>query len=167
MDIKLHNLDRGIRNFLSLYLLVILIGIIVGLLYLKFSTSLAAEGTITSLNGNEERAVAEMDVEFKFPKSVAELLVTTHNHIFGFAFMILGVGIIFFFNSTVTGKWKMFLMLEPLISTILTFGSIWLVRFVDSSFVLVTIISAILLYASLIIMIAVSIYDLKFKSVAG
>ena len=73
------------------------------------------------------------------------------------------MGFVFYFNSIVKGKFKIFLIAEPFVSTVVTFGSLWLVRFVNESFIYLTIISAVLLYVSFYLMSLISMYELIFK----
>ena len=102
----------------------------------------------------------EMELEMNYEKSISEMLMTTHNHILGISFILLSVGIIFYFNSILSGFWKMFLMIEPFVSLIISFTSIWGVRFIDGNFVYITFISALFMYTSLLIMIIISLFDL-------
>ncbi len=96
-------------------------------------------------------------------KPISEMLITTHNHILGFSFIFFITGMIFYFNSIISGFWKSFLLIEPTISIVITFGSIWLMRFVHEDFVYLTILSSVILYLSFFIMAGVSAYELKFK----
>jgi hypothetical protein len=134
----------------------------VGLVFLGTSTDYSLGGTVENIRGSETEG--EFDIPEHYPKAITDLLITTHNHIMGFAFLILSVGIIFYFNSTINGFWKYLIMIEPLISSVVTFGSLWLVRFVHPEFIWLTVISSMLLYIFLFLMMAACIYELKFKS---
>lgn len=162
MNIKLTELEIGLKKFLVYYLVTIIIGILVGLVFLGSTTNYSLGGTVEHMRGSEKND--DFDIPESYPKPAAELLMTTHNHIMGFAFLILSVGVIFYFNASITGFWKFFLMIEPLISSVVTFGSIWLIRFVHPGFIWLTVVSAVLLYLSLFIMIGTCIYELKFKN---
>ncbi len=162
MNIRLSELEAGIKNFLFIFITTAAIGVLVGLVFLGISTDYSLGGTVESIRGSETEG--EFDIPEHYPKAVADLLITTHNHIMGFAFLILSVGIIFYFNSTINGFWKYLIMIEPLISSVVTFGSLWLVRFVHPEFIWLTVLSSLLLYIFLFIMIATCIYELKFKN---
>ena len=127
------------------------------------TTSLSPEGAAERFRGSEELLEDDFDIKENYPKSLSEMLMTTHNHVIGFSFIFFTAGLIFYFNSTIKGFWKNFLLIEPFVSIILSFGSIWLMRFIDKSFVYVTIISAVIMYLSYFVMVAVSVYDLKIK----
>ena len=57
----------------------------------------------------------------------------------------------------------MFLIIEPLVSTLVSFGSMWVIRFFGEGFISVTIISAVLIYISFYIMIVISLFELNSK----
>ena len=161
MEFKLYNLENKIKLFLSVVILTLSIGVLTGLVYLYNTTNLSSSGTIQRLSGSSE--TSDFDIPDSYPKSISELLITTHNHIIGFSFIFLIVGIVFYFNSILIGFWKSFLMIEPLLSIVITFGSIWLIRFVSTDFVYVAIVSSSLIYISFFIMIVIVLYELIFK----
>lgn len=156
MNITLCSLDKHLKTFLAIYIIVISLGVTVGLIFIHNTTSLTSKGVVERFKGSEN----DVDIQENYPKPYSEMLITTHNHIFGMAFIFLSIGIIFNFNSIIKNSWKIFLMTEPLISVILTFGSIWLVRYVDGRFVYVTVLSGILMYLSYYIMAVISFVDL-------
>lgn len=165
MNIRLNDLEAGLKNFLFIFLVTSGIGVTVGLVFLGYTSDYSLNGTVENITGSETEG--DFDIPEHFPKATANLLITTHNHIMGFAFLILSVGIIFYFNSTITGNWKYMIMAEPLISSLVTFGSLWLVRFVHPGFIWLTVLSSVLLYAFLFVMIGTCIYELKFKKLAS
>ena len=162
MNIRLTDLETGLKKFLFFYLVTAAIGIGVGLVFLGLSSDFSLSGSVEHIGGSETQG--SFDIPEHYPKSAADLLVTTHNHIMGFAFLILSVGTIFYFNSTITGFWKYFIMIEPLISSIVTFGSLWLVRFVYPEFIWIALLSSVMLYLFLFIMIGTCIYELRLKN---
>ena len=163
MNITLSKLDKTLRFFLSAYIITLTIGVAIGLIYVRTTTNMSAQGTIERYNGNDEGEI-DFEMQVNYAKSISELLMTTHNHIFGFSFIFLSIGMIFYFNSIIEGFWKKFLMVEPLISAVVTFGSIWGMRFIHENFVYLIFISATLLYLSYFAMAGISFYELVFKS---
>ena len=163
MNIELTKLDKTLKNFLTSYLIVLSIGVCVGLAFVNQTTKLSPSGAIERFRGSEENTDDGFEIKENYPKSVSEMLMTTHNHIIGFSFIFLTTGMIFYFNSTVKGFWKTFLLTEPFVSILLSFGSIWGMRFIDKGFVYVTVISAIFMYTSFFVMAGVSIYDLRIR----
>jgi hypothetical protein len=157
---KLHQLDSNLRKFLATFLCVMTIGVTVGLIYVQKTTNISTEGTVHQYAGSE--STDEIGIPEHYPKPVSDMLMTTHNHIISFSMIFGLIGFMFYFNSIISGKWKLFLMVEPLISTILTFGSIWGIRFFSPTFAYVTIVSGTLMYLVFYFTVMVMLYELLF-----
>ncbi len=166
MSIQLYQIDKTLKKFLLLFIITLTIGVTIGLFYVRETTAMTPEGTITRWKGSQEN-LTEFHIPSDYPKSISEMLMTTHNHVIGFSIIFFAIGIVFYFNSIITGFWKSILIVEPFISTLLTFGSIWGIRFIDSSFIYITIFSSTLLYSSYYIMAGVCIYELLFKKMVS
>ncbi len=166
MNYKLFEMDKTLKNFLIAILFVLTTGLGTGLIYLNYTTKYTPKGAAERFNGsNIEQGIDDFDFPDHYPKPISEMLITTHNHILGFSFIFFIAGLIFYFNSIINGFWKSFLLIEPTISIVITFASIWLMRFVHEYFVYLTILSSAILYLSFFIMAGVSAYELKFKKV--
>ena len=164
MNYKLFEMDKTLKNFLIAILFVLTTGMGTGLIYLNYTTKYTPKGAAERFNGsNIEQGIDDFDIPDHYPKPISEMLITTHNHILGFSFIFFITGLIFYFNSIINGFWKSFLLIEPTISIVITFGSIWLMRFVHEYFVYLTILSSAILYLSFFIIAGVSAYELKFK----
>lgn len=159
-DLQLNQLNSGLRCFLAIFLLVLAIGVSIGLIYVCTTTNINPSGTVEHYAGSE---TDEIDIPEKYPKSLEAMLLTTHTHVIAFAVIFLLMGWLFYYNSIIRGKWKYVFMIEPLIATLVTFGSIWGIRFCSSSFVFLTILSGILMYLSFYVMTAILLYDLTLK----
>ncbi|HEX7358443.1 MAG TPA: hypothetical protein VF270_12100 [Ignavibacteriaceae bacterium] len=163
MNITLSQLDDGLKRILISFLIALTMGVITGLVYLNYTTNYSSSGAIERFKGNESETLSEeFDIPETYAKNISEMLITTHNHVIGFSLIFLPLTIIFFFNSVITGVLKNILIVEPFFSTVISFGSLWLVRFVSSDFIYLTIISAVLIYSSYFIMAGVSLYELIF-----
>lgn len=163
MITTLNQLQPLLKKLITAYLITVTIGLSLGLYFVNHTTSMTPSGTVERFRGSEIDESDDFVIPENYPKPISELLVTTHNHILGFSFIFGSLGLIFFFNDRVRGFWKSFLIIEPFVSIIVSFGSIWLMRFVHPGFVYITIISAILIYLSFYIMAAVSLVDLWTK----
>jgi len=164
MNIKLYQLESSLKKFLSAFVIVLSIGVIMGLAYLSQTTSYSTKKTIERFNGSQINIDDEMvDIPDTYPKPVSEMLLSTHNHIIGFSLLFFAIGFIFYFNSVINGSWKLFLIIEPLVSTIVTFGSIWGMRFITKEFVYLAALSSTLIYLSFFTMSTVILYELIFK----
>ena len=154
----LHNLPKDLKSFLILFLITIGIGITVGLLYVNLTTNMTPSGTVERFNGSEVQDISDIPTEF--PKPIENIILTTHDHVISFAMISFLIGFIFYFNSIIIGKFKFFLLIEPFISTIITFSSLWLMRYLYSGFSYLMILSAIIMYICWYIMIITSIFNL-------
>jgi len=163
MTITLSNIEPVLRKFILFYVLTMSVGVLLGLSFLFQHTSFTPEQTKEHIRGSvfQEDEIPVNNI--KYEKSVNELLMTTHNHIIGFSFIFLTIGGIFYFNTIVNGKLKIFFMLEPFISIIVSFGSIWGIRFVADWFVYPAIISGMFLYVNFIVMSGVIVYEISKK----
>lgn len=161
--IFLYQLNKDLKVFLTVFLIVLSIGILFGLAFLfnttSFDKTIAAERLIEQENKLEE----DFGIDESPVKSTGELLMTTHNHILGFSFIFFFIGGIFYFNSIIVGYWKSFLIIEPFISILVSFGSMWLVKYFGGVFIYLTILSSILLYSSFFVMLIISLYELNLK----
>jgi len=164
MNIKLYQLESSLKIFLSVFVIVLSIGVIMGLAYLSQTTSYSTKKTIERFNGSQTNTDdVIIDIPDTYPKPVSEMLITTHNHIIAFALIFFAIGLIFYFNSVIDGFWKSFLIIEPLISTIVTFGSIWGMRYIAKEFVYLAALSSSLIYLSFFTMSGIIFYELIFK----
>lgn len=165
MDKSLYQFDAVLKKFLLAYLFTLTIGVLTGLIFLYYTTNYSPDTALERFEGSqlEEKQEDDFEIQEFYPKPVQELLITTHNHILGFAFILLGLGFVFYFNSIIKGTWKTILLVEPMISIVISFGSIWLMRFVDHSFVYLMAASSALIYLSFVLMAGVSAYELLFK----
>ena len=159
---KLHQLDIILKYFLSLLLIVMTIGVTIGIIYVQSTTNISTEGTVHQYAGSETKD--EFDIPEHYPKPISDMLMTTHNHIISLAMIFGMIGLLFYFNSMITGIWKFVFMAEPLISTLITFGSIWGIRFIASEFAYITMISGILMYLAYYIMVGIMLYELLLYS---
>ncbi len=159
-SIKLINLDKDFKFFLSCFLFTMLIGIFIGLGFIYYTTDMNIQGTIEHYNGSE---ILDNEIPEEFPKPMEAMILTTHAHVNSFALISLIIGTIFYFNSIISGKIKLLLMVEPFFSTLITFLSMWFLRYLNESFVYLVLLSGFLMYLFWIIMVVLSLYELLFK----
>ena len=157
MNFKLKDLDNTSKIFLSFFLTTMLIGILTGLGYVYYTTNMDTTGTIEHYRGSE---VLDNEIPEEFPKPLEEMILSTHAHINSFALISLIIGIIFYFNSIISGTLKLIFMIEPFLSTIITFLSLWILRYINEQFVYIVIFSSFLMYLFWVIMILVCLYDI-------
>ena len=163
MNFVLTDLDKTARHFLAAFLFLITIATTVGLFYIYETTSMTKDGVNARYNGSTITD-EEFDIPDQYPKSIQDLLLNTHNHLFGFAIIFFLVGGLFYFNSTINGRWKYFLIVEPFISVFITFTFLWFLRFAHTAFVYIVFIAGVLTYLSLYLMISILVYELIIKT---
>jgi CBS domain containing-hemolysin-like protein len=115
-------LPKEIKLLIGTFVIVLSIGFYTGLLFVGETSSANPNGIEEHYLGNEGDENAEV---MRFKKSDQEMLTLVHNH-------ILSMSIIFFLVGglvTITKlnkKLKMFLIIEPFVSVLLTFGGLYL-----------------------------------------
>lgn len=160
---NLCQLSKDLRIFLALFLFTLSIGVILGILFLYQTTSFDKTSTVERFSETGVNIEQDFGIDESNSRSTGEMLMTTHNHIIGFSFIFFFVGGIFYFNSSVRGFLKLFLITEPFVSIILSFGSMWGIRYIAEEMIYITMISASLIYSSFFIMVAISLYELLLK----
>ncbi|MBC8198402.1 MAG: hypothetical protein H8E60_11025 [Candidatus Marinimicrobia bacterium] len=162
ISISLSTLDIKLKRLLTLFIVVLTIGITTGLIYLSFTTGSKISGIEEHYKGSVIKY--EFDIPEKYPKTVQNLLLTTHNHLLSLSIIFLIIGGIFSHSTSIkSDKLKSFLIYEPFFSIILTFGGIWGLRYLHPLFLWVIIISGTIMYSSFYFMALVSIFELNKK----
>jgi hypothetical protein len=163
LQFGLHRWPKPVKGLCIGFLILLFSGVSVGLIYLNTTTSLSTTGTIEHYNGSDISDASSLNIPEKYAKPVSELLLTTHNHFIGFSFIFILLGGFFYFNTTITGRLKSFLIIEPFFSTWITFASIWGIRYLDSAFVYLTFVGAIITYCTFYLMVFILLYELSLK----
>ncbi len=118
---RIRELPSDIRLLIGVYLVVTSIGFLSALQFVNVTTEGTPQGIEENYLGNEDDLEAE---EMKFAKSEKQILNIVHTH-------MLGMGMLFFLLALlvaltpISGFFRKFLLLEPLISVLLTFGGIY------------------------------------------
>ena len=169
MKNKLHlkDLDQELKYILIAFLTTLALGILSGMIYLYYTTDSTPNGVIEHYKGSQDAYYENwddfLDKPPKVEKYLHDMLETTHTHVISFAVISILLGLIFYFNSFIGGRFKLFIIIEPFVSTLITFTSLWIMRYLSDNFVYLVMISAGLLYPCWFIMIFVSFYELVFK----
>ena len=151
---KLSQINKNLKYLISYYLIVLSIGVTCGIIYIGATTSLTPSGTVEQYLGNDD------DWDPKQPKEFIDLISHVHQHIIMFSFIFMSIGLIFYHNSIIKGRLKSFLILEPFLSILITFGGFFVLRYIDSNFVYMIILSSTLMYLCFYLMVAVCLYDM-------
>lgn len=119
---KIHELPKTAKWLIGCFIVVLGFGYYTGLRFVNENTEATTQGIEEHYLGNESDENAEV---MKFKKSEKEIISMVHNHVISMAVIFLMLGSILLMTS-LPAKLKKFLIVEPFISIVLTFGGIWL-----------------------------------------
>lgn len=154
----IHLLPKNVKVFIALFLIAISCGYFTGLSFLTRTTSLMPDGIEKHYIGNEDEEDAG---EMIFKKSEREILNIIHTHVLSFSLIFFALGSILI-TTSVNQKLKTFLLIEPFVSIILTFGGIWILWKEILWFKYVVMLSGILLTTSFILIVCLIFWQLIF-----
>ena len=123
MDLNglLFTFPKEIKLLIGTFLVVLSIGFYTGLLFVSETSSTSPNGIEENYLGNENMEDAKI---MKFKKSPREMLTTVHSHILSMSVIFFLLGLILTVTRLNIGL-KLFLIIEPFISVLLTFGGIY------------------------------------------
>jgi hypothetical protein len=122
LDGQIHVLPKHIKLFIAAFVVVLSIGFGTGLLFVRQTESMLPDGIEENYLGNED---IENTKIMKFEKGEREMLTILHTHILSISFIFFMLGGLVAITS-LPKKLKTFLMVEPFISILFTFGGIYL-----------------------------------------
>ena len=154
----LSDLSPAVKRILIAMLITLTIGVSLGLLVVFVTTTALPSGITAHYQGDNPEDIDL--IPDNYPMPIKELLITTHNHILGFTFIFGFLGLLIQLSATPGPGLKQFLGLEPFVSIILTFGSMWGIRFLSGTFVWLMMFSSTLLYLSFYVMVAILLMEL-------
>ncbi|WP_027136862.1 hypothetical protein [Gaetbulibacter saemankumensis] len=117
----IYTLPKEIKLLIGAFLIVLSVGFFTGLLFVEETSSANPNGIEEQYLGNENDENAEV---MHFKKSPQEMLTLVHNHILSMSIIFFLVGVLVSLTK-LNRRLKLFLMIEPLTSVILTFGGLY------------------------------------------
>jgi len=118
----IYSLPKELKMLIGAFVIVLSIGFFTGLLFVSETSSANPNGIEEQYLGNEADENAAV---MKFRKSDKEMLTMVHNHILSMSIIFFLVGVLVCITD-LKKKAKCFLMIEPFVSVVLTFGGIFL-----------------------------------------
>lgn len=115
------SLPKEAKYFIATFIVVLSVGYFTGLLFVNQTETTNPSGIEENYLGNEEDVEANV---MKFKKGEREMLTIIHTHILSMSFIFFLLGGIMFFTKLPTSL-KMFLIIEPFFSILITFGGIY------------------------------------------
>jgi len=117
----IHTWAKELKLLIGTFLVVLSIGFFSGLSFVGETSSFSSNGIQENYLGNEDVEDAE---EMKFKKRERHMLSVIHSHILSMSMIFFLVALLVFHVDFNTG-FKKFLMIEPLVSVLTTFGGIY------------------------------------------
>ena len=114
-------LPKEIKVLIGVFVIVLSIGFFSGLLFVGETSSVNPNGIEEQYLGNEHDEDAEV---MKFKKSDQEMLSIVYSHILSMSLIFFLLGLIVSITK-LKQRVKIFLMVEPLLSVLLTFGGLY------------------------------------------
>ncbi len=121
LDGRIHNLPGYAKQFIAAFVIVLSVGYFTGINFVRQTESVSLNGLEENYLGNEEVEDATI---MKFKKGEREMLTILHTHILSISFIFFLLGGLVAITS-LPAKLKAFLMIEPFVSILLTFGGIY------------------------------------------
>lgn len=114
-------LPKELKLLVGIFVVVLSIGFYTGLLFVSETSSMSPIGIEENYLGNENDEHAE---EMKFKKPDKEMLSIVHSHVLSMSMIFFLIGLILAITNLKMSL-KLFLMIEPFFSVVLTFGGIY------------------------------------------
>lgn len=122
LPIAISTFSKELKVLITAFLVVLSIGFYSGLFFVNTTSKMTPKGVQENYLGNENNEDA---IVMKFKKSKREIISIVHSHILSMSMIFFFVGLILL-TTNLNSKFQLFLIIEPFISIILTFGGIYL-----------------------------------------
>jgi len=118
----IYTLPKEIRLLIGTFLIILSIGFYTGLLFVNETSSSTPSGIQENYLGNENDEDAQV---MKFKKPEKEMLSIVHSHVLSMSMIFFLLGLVLSITD-LPKSLKLFLMIEPFLSILMTFGGIYL-----------------------------------------
>ena len=154
---------KDIKALIAIFLLVLSVGFISALQFVNLTTDANPTGIQENYLGNE------LDIDattLKFEKTEMQILNIIHTHILAMSLIFFSLALLVA-TTNLNGFWRKFLMYEPLLTVLVTFGSIYLLWKVFTIFRYLIMISGFLMTISFIASVIVILLGLIKRDVSS
>jgi len=142
----LHRWPKPHKTLVLTFVSVAFVGVVLGAVFIEATTNLTPRGVVEQYKGIGEDRMEDVK-ELKFPKPFKDMLTTTHNHILGLSSLFVIVGFLYM-QLDEQESWRVAVAIEPLLSLVVTFGGLWVMRYLWDPFVYIVILSGTLMVGS-------------------
>jgi len=119
---RLETFPKELKLLIAAFIVVLSVGFYTGLLFVSETSANSPHGIEEQYLGNEDDLDAKV---MKFKKNEHQMLTLVHGHILSMSIIFFLTGLILV-TTRLNYKLKLFLLIEPFLSIILTFGGIYL-----------------------------------------
>ena len=118
---------------LGLWLTIVqVIGYTTSLLFIHHTTGMTPPGVAEHYRGSDPATAS--DAAMQFPKTYSEMLTITHTHLLSMAAIFAFSGFALALCERPAEPWRRRLIVEPFVALLISFASMWLMRYVDARF---------------------------------
>ena len=118
----IYSLPKEFKNLVVPFILVLSIGYFVSILLVDHTSSLSPTGIEENYLGNESKDPQNI---YKFKKTKYQIYNLLHSHIISMSIIFFITGLLLLITD-LNYYFKMFLIMEPFVSILMTFGGIYL-----------------------------------------
>lgn len=118
---RIETFPKELKLLIAAFIVVLSVGFYSGLLFVSETSSTDPKGIEEQYLGNENDEDAKV---MKFKKSEQEMLTLVHGHILSMSLIFFLTGLVLV-TTRLSYKFKLFLLIEPFVSIILTFGGLY------------------------------------------
>lgn len=118
----IYQLPKEIKLLVGTFLIILSVGFYTGLIFVNETSSATPSGIQENYLGNENDEEAQV---MKFKKPEKEMLSIVHSHVLSMSMIFFLLGLTLSITN-LPKSLKLFLMIEPFLSIIMTFGGIYL-----------------------------------------
>ena len=118
----IYSLPKEFKNLVVPFILVLSIGYFVSILLVDHTSSLSPTGIEENYLGNESKDPQDI---YKFKKTKYQIYNLLHSHIISMSIIFFITGLLLLITD-LNYYFKMFLIIEPFVSILITFGGIYL-----------------------------------------
>lgn len=117
---------------LALWLTIVqAVGYTTSLLFVHHTTGMTPVGVAAHYRGADTTAT---DAAMEFPKTYSEMLTITHTHLLAMAAIFTFSGFALALCERPSDRWRRALIVEPFVALLVSFASMWLMRYVGAGF---------------------------------
>ena len=138
-ELRWADLPRPYRSLARWLTFVQVVGYSTALLFVLRTTRMLPHGIVERYRGSDSTAT---EGAMQFPKSYAEMLTITHTHLLSMAVIFTFSGLGLLLCTRPSPRLKQFLVVEPFVALLVSFSSLWLIRYVDPRFSLLLALSS-------------------------